>query len=253
MAIDKFVKTRGIIIKEQRYKESSKILTLFSEKRGKLNIFASGVLRPSSGLLMATEKFVESNFVLNLNKNRFYINKGEVINSNVEIASSLKRYFTADIICEILDKTMPENLVDEGVYNLTSETFKNLKNKNIDPDILRIGFMIKFISIIGFKPILDSCTDCGTKDYNNMYFSYRDGGIICGNCLRNNENCVKIDRRELEYIIRLLYSKLSDYEMFEIPEDKLSKIGNIILNYLLYNTELTELKSQKKLENFPGI
>lgn len=253
MATDNTIKTKGIIISEQRYRESSKILNIFTEKRGRINTIASGVLRPKSGLMLATEKLVESEFILNLNKGRFYIKEGEVLNSNIELSENLKSLFVGEIISEILLFTMPENMIDEKVYGLVSETFRNLREGVISPRLLNLGFQLKFISLIGFKPILSKCGSCGSKNYQNMYFSYEDGGIICGNCLRNSKFYVKIDRGELELLIQLLFSKFSDYDKLNLEGINCEKVENIILNYLLYNTELTELKSQTKLNKLLGI
>lgn len=216
-------------------------------------MFASGVLRPKSGLMLVSEKFVESDFLLTRNKNNFYIKSAEVINSNMEIANNLKKYFIADMICELLLKTMPENLVDEKIYNLTSQVFNYLKSDKLNPQILKIGYMIKLISFLGFRPQLQQCTECSSKDYSNMYFSHRDGGIICGNCLDISGEYVKLSKVEIEIILKILYSKFSDYEQLDLPEKFVNRIDNLIYDYMLYSIDLKELDSQNKYKKLMEI
>ncbi|NLD17422.1 MAG: DNA repair protein RecO [Tissierellia bacterium] len=253
MGTNDFIKTRGIVLSEEKYKESSKIISLFTEKNGRINLFASGVLRPKSGLMLVSEKFVESDFLLTRNKNNFYIKSAEVINSNMEIANNLKKYFIADMICELLLKTMPENLVDEKIYNLTSQVFNYLKSDKLNPQILKIGYMIKLISFLGFRPQLQQCTECSSKDYSNMYFSHRDGGIICGNCLDISGEYVKLSKVEIEIILKILYSKFSDYEQLDLPEKFVNRIDNLIYDYMLYSIDLKELDSQNKYKKLMEI
>ena len=253
MGTNDFIKTRGIVLSEEKYKESSKIISLFTEKNGRINLFASGVLRPKSGLMLVSEKFVESDFLLTRNKNNFYIKSAEVINSNMEIANNLKKYFIADMICELLLKTMPENLVDEKIYNLTSQVFNYLKSDKLNPQILKIGYMIKLISFLGFRPQLQQCTECSSKDYSNMYFSHRDGGIICGNCLDISGEYVKLSKVEIELILKILYSKFSDYGQMDLPEKFVNRVDNLIYDYMLYSIDLKELDSQNKYKKLMEI
>ncbi|NLW43067.1 MAG: DNA repair protein RecO [Tissierellia bacterium] len=253
MDTNEYIRTRGIVLSEEKYKESSKIINLFTEKNGRINIFASGVLRPKSGLMMVSEKFVESDFLLTRSKNNFYIKSGEVINSNIELANNLHKYFIADMICELLIKTMPENLVEEKIYNLTSQVFSYLKDDMVNPQILKMGYLLKLISFLGFRPQLQQCVECSSKDYSNMYFSHRDGGIICGNCLDIDGEYVKLSKVEIEIILKMLYSKFSDYEQMDIPENIIGRVDNLVYDYILYCTDITELVSQNKYKKLMEI
>ncbi len=252
MDTNELVKTKGIILSQENYKESSKIISLFTEKRGRINLFASGVLRPKSGLMLATEKFVESEFELTRTSSNYYINSANLINSNLELANNLKTFFIGEMICELIIKTMPEHLVEEKIYNLTSQTFGILRENKLDPSLIKVGYIIKYISFLGFRPQLQECAECSSKDYSNMFFSYKDGGIICRNCLDINEEYVKLSRIELEFILKLLYSKFSDYKDLNLPDEVLNKIDTLIYNYMLYNTDLVGLESRDRFLKLTG-
>lgn len=247
------IKTKGIVLSQENYKESSKIISLFTEKRGRINLFASGVLRPKSGLMLATEKFVESEFELTRTRSNYYINSAILINSNLELANNLKSFFVSEMICELLIKTLPEHLVEEKIYNLTSQTFGILRENLLDPSLVKLGYIIKYMSFLGFRPQLQECVECSSKDYSNMFFSYKDGGTICRNCLDINGEYVKLSRIELEYILKLLYSKFSDYKDLNLPDEVLNKIDTLIYNYMLYNTDLVGLESRDRFLKLTGI
>lgn len=253
MDINKVIETRGIVISSQRYKETSRIINVFTEIRGKINIFANGVLRPTSGMMLTTEKFVESDFSLQLSKNNYYINSAKIINSNLELGNNPKSFLVGELICEALDLTMLENQIDTDLYNFISTSFKYLRKAEIDIDLLRLGFMIKYISHIGFKPHLSSCNLCNSKNASNMFFSNSNGGLVCGNCLDTNEDFVKVNKDEIEGLIKLLYSKYAAYADFKIEKDVLKKLNLLIYNYFIYNAELDRLNAQIKYEKLFGI
>lgn len=253
MDTSNLIRTRGIVLSVNRYKESSRIINIFTEKRGRINIFASGVLRQKSGLMLATEKFVESEFILRKTANNYYIHLAEIINSNLEISASLDYYFLGDMICELILKTMPEYMVDERVYALTAQVFNIIKTEKIEPKLLKLGYLIKYLSFIGFRPQIQECTDCSSRDYSNMYFSNKIGGIICVNCLENKADYVKLNKMEIHLLNRLLYSKFSNYKAFEFSDEVLLKVEKIIFNYMLYCTDIKEMESQKRFQKLMGI
>lgn len=253
MDINNTVETEGIVLKETRYKESSKIVEILTKSRGRINIFVSGALRPKNQLMLVTEKFVESKFTLEQNKNKFYIKKADVINSNLEIGNNPRNFLIGELICELLLMTMPENLVDEIIYNLTTRTFDILREDNINSDLVKTGFLIKYISLLGFKPNFNGCTVCEKRYLKNIYFSKTHGGLICENCLEIIEDYDKLNKIEFEILFKLLYTKYEDYKNINYDLKSLKKIDEIIYNYVIYNTELSGLESRNKYEKLFGI
>ena len=55
-----FATIRGLVLREVRYKEADRILTVLTEDRGKLTVKARGALRKGSRSARAAEQFVDS-------------------------------------------------------------------------------------------------------------------------------------------------------------------------------------------------
>ena len=49
------IKTAGIVLKEIKYQETSKILSIYTKKLGKISVMAQGANRPKSRLLANTQ------------------------------------------------------------------------------------------------------------------------------------------------------------------------------------------------------
>ena len=253
MDTNKLIKTRGLVIFQNRYKESSKIINILTRDRGKINVFVSGAMIPTRGLMLVTEKFVESDFTLRLNKNSYYIEKAKIIDSNLSLGQDPKRVIIGDLICEIVDLTMLENQIDTTVYDLVIKTFEYLQDLSLDPDLINLAFMIKYISHIGFRPRLELCSSCETRNFSNIYFSKESGGIVCDNCLNNFDDCVKLNKSTYEALIKLLFSKYEDFYAFDFDEKTMKDLHRLIYGYLTYNIEIDGLKSQIRYDKFFGI
>ena len=57
-------KVQGLVIKEMRYKDNSKILTVFTRELGKITVMARGACNPKSKLISNTELFFYNRYQL---------------------------------------------------------------------------------------------------------------------------------------------------------------------------------------------
>ena len=67
------IKTEGIILSEIRYKETSKILKVYTKKLGKISILAQGAYRPKSQLIATTQPFSQVEFHLRAEIGRAHV------------------------------------------------------------------------------------------------------------------------------------------------------------------------------------
>ena len=56
------VKSEGIVLREVKFEETNKILTIFSRKYGKITAMARGALRPRSPLIASSQVFSYSDY-----------------------------------------------------------------------------------------------------------------------------------------------------------------------------------------------
>lgn len=81
----------GLVTREVKYGENSRILTVLAKDIGKVSVLASRARTNRSGLLTATQLFAYSNFTLFKGRENslMKMNEGEVIESFSEIRNSL--------------------------------------------------------------------------------------------------------------------------------------------------------------------
>lgn len=255
MDTNREIETLGIVLYETRFKNSSKVIEILTKELGKLSIVVLGAYKPNSGLQMATTKLVESRFILNKVRENYYIKDAKIINNNIELTRVTDRYITAEIIIEIIRKSSIIKMREKNVFELLEATLNILKDENLNPNIIKAGFMIKYISLIGFKPWLDSCILSGSKDFKNMYFSNQEGGLIHASMIEENMDIRKISIDEIILLKSLLYYRYIDYFKIQYSDKILNNVSVLVRDYLFYYTEIDYLSyenRQKRLNDLGG-
>ena len=110
-----FKTTRGLVLREVRYKEADRILTVLTEDMGKMTVKARGALRKGSKIAAATQFLVFSELTM-LERNGFWtVSEGSTIEEFKGLrgditALSLASYF-AECIEALSDEGNPDPLL----------------------------------------------------------------------------------------------------------------------------------------------
>ena len=91
---------------------------------------------------------------------------------------------------------------------MLSETDKN-------PDFITSVFKLKLLCFLGFKPKIEECTFCGSKE-NLNYFSIKDNGVKCEECHGADKGTIHISESTvtaLKYIVLAPAKKLFSFDL----------------------------------------
>lgn len=211
---------KGIVLSSLLYKETSKIVYLYTPN-GKYSIKALGSLKQKKGLLPLTTTLNMVDVIIN-DKDFPTAIDYSLIDSYEEIKTDLKKELWAMLILEMISKLTSDSLHDR-IYNLLIKTLDLLKNN--DPAKVGIIFMVKMTYGFGIAPVLNRCIKCGSDDVS--YFSVLDGGALCN----NHKNGYK----ELDDIKKIYHFDIYNDEINNLDVD-FYKAFRIINEY--YDTHL---------------
>lgn len=249
------VRTEGIVLKEMRFKETSKILTIFTPNHGKIHAIARGAYRPKSQLTGSTQPFSYNNYILYKGRNFYYINQIDVIDSFYSIREDINRMMYGSYLLELADASVLEEEENVKLFLLFVKGLKVLSI--IDKDFIKLvlSYELKHISFLGYKPLLDSCAICGSKKFNDFRFSINKGGIICPKCFSLDANLENMDLDMYKAINLLLYTPLDKLSNIEISERTMFKLHNIMVKYILHKIgrkKFSSLDILKSLYEYGG-
>ena len=227
-------KTSGIVIKRMNFGEADRILTILTERFGKVKAIAKGVRKTKSRLAGSLEPFMISELQLHEGKS-FFIVTGSVIGEDFpSVHNNLQKTSQAFYIGEIADKILQENQRVNGVFEIFSEALEEIEQSGSE-FLLRI-FELRIIEASGFKPELYQCVHCKEKVMpGDNFWDSVEGGIICQSCQqkfhhgkRISDDLIKIfrliDRGEYNLLKRVNLKKEVENEAETVLNEYIKSI-----------------------------
>jgi len=143
------IKTEAIILKTADQNETGRLLTVYSEKLGKINVQAKGVKKVESKLRGHIEAISHSQLILVEGKNSLILKDAFLLDQFLNIKKDLEKIKTAKQIVNLIDEAMVGQERDDDVWKLVLETFTMLNNV-VDVKNVVIAFEKKLIGLLGY-------------------------------------------------------------------------------------------------------
>ncbi|MCK4781552.1 DNA repair protein RecO [Candidatus Parcubacteria bacterium] len=226
-------RTQGIIIKKIDKGEAARIFTIYTRDFGKLKVLAKAERKIKSKLRAGLELFYLSEIEFIQGKNYKTLTDVVLIDSFQSIREDLERLKIAYKISEILDNFIKEEQADKKIWGLLSETFDRLNNLKLE--IIYYYFLWNFFSILGYQPELYLCSICQNKlAPEKLYFSYKDGGIICSRCFEKikSEEFEATTSETVKILRLILKRKWEVVKHLKIENKNIENLKNISNYYI---------------------
>ncbi len=250
-----YKKTEGIILKEIKFKETSKILTILTPHHGKISAIARGVYRPKSQMVGTTQPFAYNKFILFKGRNFYYITQIDPIESYYSIRENIDRMLFGSYMLELADSSVLEEEENVKIFLLLKKGLDVLSNLEGDYVKFIAAYELKFVSFLGYKPLLERCVVCGEKNFSGIGFSITKGGIVCKNCSYLDKDNIDLDLDTYRAINSLLYTPLDRLESINFSRRIAFKIHDIMVKYILHKIDKKSFNSldiMKSMKNGGG-
>ena len=176
------VKTKGVIIKVQDYKENDKLVWMYTEQLGKVTCIAKGAKKSKSQLLSVTLPLCFGEYLLFKGKNLYNLQEGKIINSFQGLLNNLEKLTYSSYLCELIDICVES---DEGNNKLFKDFMVCLYLLNtdaLDYELLIRAFELRLLEATGYNLELDRCSICKKKVSACDYISLSHYGGVCDEC-----------------------------------------------------------------------
>jgi len=237
-------KIEGIVISNVSYKESSKIINIFTKEEGIIGVLAKGSKNPKSKLFSTSNVLTYGTFYLKYYNNNFpMLSEVDEKDNFKQIKKDYKKNSYAIYLFDLISQVYRHEKVPR-IYDLLIEGLKKI-NEGYDTQIITNIIELKLLQHLGIKPVIEHCVTCqSTKDI--LTISSYKGGYLCKNCIGNEP----IYQLKTIGLIRLFYQiELSKISKINIEDDIKKEIGTFIEDYYERYSGLY-LKSKKILEKF---
>ena len=174
-------KVEGIIVSTVDYKESSKIINLFTKDEGIIGVMALGCRNMKSKLSATSNVMCYGYFHLNYRKESLpTLMEVDIIDSFKNIRKDLF-YTNYSLFLLELTSSVYRHGSDKDIYSLLIHGLMKI-NEGYDARIITNIIELKLLSCLGIKPVVDRCVSCGSFHDIVTISSYK-GGYLCKNCV----------------------------------------------------------------------
>ena len=159
-----FDTTKALVLREVRYKEADRILTLISADHGKLSAKARGALRRGSKTAAATQQLTYSELTLFFNKGKWTVNEGVVLEAFDGLRADICALALGCYIAECLDALSVEDQPDAPLMQLGLNSLYALSRGMYSHAQIKAAFELRLMCLAGYTPELGGCAVCGAKE-----------------------------------------------------------------------------------------
>ena len=191
--ISALVSCEGIVLRNLRYGDTSRIATLLTPELGKIGVLAKGARDPKSPFGASLEFLSHGSFVVYHHPGRdlHFLRTGALEREFRGLLRDSDRFILASAFAEFLDRVLQGEEPAGELFDFALRGLQVLETapRPALPELFR-GMQLRVASILGYAPRLEQCLRCGRAvgeaesagARGNWTFLPADGGVLCPEC-----------------------------------------------------------------------
>ncbi len=228
---------KALVLREVRYKEADRILTLLTDTDGKLTARARGALRKSSRTAAATQQLTYSELTLFGNKGRWSVNEGTVLELFPALRSDVARLALGCYFAECLEAISVEDQPDGAMMQLGLNSLYALDRELCPAEQVKAAFELRLMCLAGYEPNAAACPVCGRTEMEDPLLSMADGAVFCRACRKGSAAASALCPASLAALRYVISAPARQLLSFRLGEKELTRLSDAAERYLLTCTE----------------
>jgi len=248
-----FVNTKALVLREVKYKEADRILTVLTEYGGKMTVKARSALRKSSKTASSTQQLCYSDMTLFFNKGKWSVNEASTIETFSGLQENFENYALGCYVAECVEAVAVEDQPDGALMQLALNTLFALSRKMYDSTLIKAAFEMRLMAIAGYTPDLSCCSVCGKSEPERPYLSLTNGRVCCSECRGASFDApIRLGADSFNAIRYILSAPPKKLFSFSITKEGEKDLICAAENYLLRQTErrFSSLDYWKNIRHF---
>lgn len=231
-----FLTTQALVLREVRYKEADRMLTLLTADQGKMSVKARGALRKSSRTAAATQQLTYSELTLFGNKGRWSVNEATVKEAFTGLRGDVEALALACYIAECLEALSMEGIPSESMLRLGLNSLYALGRSMFPQEQIKAAFEMKLMCLSGYTPEMSACGICLCPEPDAPVLDLDRGCLCCLDCAGSDERA-RLSPDSLAAIRYIINCPLKQLFSFALSSEATRELGNACERYLLRQTE----------------
>lgn len=227
----------AVVVRHSDWGEADRLLTLYTREQGMVRALAKGARKINSRKAGHLQPFTYITVQLAKGRDLLIVTQAETINAFLPLHDDLTKTGYAAYVVELLLRFSYE---EEGgnptLFKLLVETLERIEKEEQAWLSVRY-YEMKLLDVIGFRPQLFECANCGSEILpEDQFFSF-SGGVICPRCGKGLPNLVKISVETLKYFRHFQRSSYKDASRARPSSESQKEAEVIMQGYFTYLLE----------------
>jgi DNA repair protein RecO (recombination protein O) len=173
----------AIVLGTIDYRESDRILTLFTLEHGKIRGIARGAKKSVRRFGGALEPFALLRTEIVLKEGLSLVQQADILNVFPKIRNDLEKIGLAGYACELTDLMLPEGMANPRLFRLLASYLEHLDSFPPSSSDRRF-FEMNFLNVLGYCPSIDRCAMCNLELEKAAWVLYpmAASGLLCIRC-----------------------------------------------------------------------
>jgi len=235
--------TPAVVSRTMRMTNSSKLVTLLTERFGLVKVMAKGARRPRSkyGAALEPLTLIECMYYDKDTREIQSLSDAEIVESYSELKADITLLSIASSMVEIAESQTAQNDPSAGSFPLLVESLDGLKGSAVgDADKHLWRFVLRFLAAAGYRPKLDICLECGKSLKGaSVFLSFADGGVLCSCTDPGTRFGMRVSPGALMVMNTLVKAKIVDIPRLKMSRAQRAEVESIALKFLSYHSGRT--------------
>jgi len=214
------VTSEGIVLKTLALGETSRIAVVYMRNHGLTKLVAKGARKTPSRFGYALEPLTRGRYVYYLKPDRdlHLLSQADTLVPTGSRIADLARLAHAEAALELIDRLVWGEEPHAELFDLLAAS---LEAVTVAPaaslPALTIAFELQVASLLGYRPRLDRCAECGEAFSSRRLFSPARGGLLCDRCAAHEPGTVALSADALAGLSLLITRPVGEAgEYFEV-------------------------------------
>lgn len=226
---------KALILREVRYKETDRILTVFSAENGKQTVKAPGAVGKKSRISAATQQLTYSELTVFERQGYKNVKEAVTLEPFQGLRNDISLFALGSYFAECVESLTVENEPDSGIMQLALNSLYALGNRLYDPLHIKAAFELRLISLCGYTPQLIHCPSCGNENPSEPVLSYSDSNLYCRSCTSDGR-FVNLSPAILAAMRYIIAAQPKRQFSFSLPNEELHRLSSITEQYMMYHS-----------------
>ncbi|MFQ5797813.1 MAG: DNA repair protein RecO [Bacteroidota bacterium] len=236
------VKSDAVVLKSMKYRETSKIVTLYTRRYGKLRVVAKGARQPKSkfGGSLESMTHITAIFYRRENRELHTLSQAEIRSGYFRIHSNLEKLSIGLAIVDLVSACFHDEEENESAFRLLAQTLQLLDVANENTRNVLFAFEARLVSLLGFQPNFKSCAVCrgqlsldGGK--REVIFDLARGGLLCARCEKDGTRKVKMSRAACRALEVFLNGPLDAVTQLTLTRTLEKEVNEVLSSFFRYH------------------